>query len=789
MPATQVTNSTTEADFEARIDAAIRLAFPLLPRNTISHQTTFFFSFGGKEITVDGKSKNTAQARADIILRFRDKPLAVLELKRPGISLSEDDLSQGISYARILNPMAPLVVVSNGQAVRIIETHTSKEWQPSKPSEETISGLIQTAARVAANDLKTAVSTLMATNPEVWVQAVRKTTTSIIAELSGGWTDRLQSFVKDFLIPRKATKAVKDLLRGGSKLVIVEGSPLSGKSNVLRELVQDTQEDSDLVVFFIESEGRASSLRQISDILAQELDWPVSQEETRTWLKHLSNSDGPKLVIAIDGIGSDFDNSRDEIIDLTSTVFGPKLALVVELDDTVADAAVHRGRKASRIGRLSRRVFVRTLDDEEFLSACNLLSERRVEMMHGAKLSKEFRSPWVLRAATSHIVRQPKHGDPHVAGGIPPLLSLGLIGLARGSFNYKARETFQAIATAALEDAMDVKRPISLILESAETYVVRKKTLKKQLSESDITDVVDHGFLKSIIHKSGEPLLVALIPELVASEASVVLARQLIQRARQSSEKTAIWISRIAANLPLGDIVAAHAFIDAAKLDQGIPLDVIASLMGCSPRKEVLKEGSKFAVHMPETGTLHLTTRANGYTVRTTRGNELFIPFDPEDATATFYADVHSWLILSHLAGIPLAAVNEKDNEDIQRIDPYILMKVGKCPMVLRRPSADPDMNIIPEHDFQDHGSIVCHKAGIVEPITLSIFNFLCGEANGAEEWVKAAVASNSLPLLARLDIALRAASEMADENISQFAQAALDNWISPAMSVFLPKH
>jgi hypothetical protein len=791
MPATQVTKSSTEADLETRIDAAIRMVFPFLTRNAITHQTTFSFSFGGKKITVDGKSKYSVRARADIILSFENKPLAVLELKRSGLVLSDEDSNQGLSYARVLNPSPPLVVVSNGQEVRFIETHTGQEWHPKERSGKMLAGLVQAAARVADNDLKAAVGTLMATSPEVWIQAVRQTTTAGIAELSGGWNDRLLPFVNGFQLPRKATKDVSALLQGGSKLVIVEGTPLSGKSNILRELAQDSEKDTDLVVLFIESGGATKVLQQVADTLAQELDWPVSKEEARTWLKNLSNTEGPKLVVAIDGIGLNLAESRDEIVDLTSLAFGPRLAFVIELDNTNAEMAVlnSTGRKASAIGRRAGRVRVMPLDDYEFKSACVSLWNHRIGVTAGAQLSPELRLPWVLRAIGSHFVSQPKHSDPNLAGMIPPLLSVELISLTRGAFPDEMRTIFQAIATAVLEDAEDAKRPITLMLESAGTYVVQKKTLKKQFSESELRRIVEQGLLRPILHESGEPLLVANIPELVASEASVVLARQLRQRALQSSKKAARWLSMLAANLPLGDVLVAHAFVDAAIQDQSLPFDVITALMEHPPRKEIIKEGSRLTMHLPDSGTLHLTARTNGFSVSPAYGGNHFICFDPEDAPAVTYADIHAWLILSHLAGIPLAIVKREDNVAIQRVDPAILMVVGKCPIVLRRPNFDPNMSTILTHDFEDHGSFVCHKAGIVEPITLSIFRFLCSEGENAAEWIQKAAASGSLPLLARVDIALIELSSLAEAKNSTFAKEARDKWISPAMSTLLPLH
>ena len=41
---------------------------------------------------------------------------------------------------------------------------------------------------------------------------------------------------------------------------------------------------------------------------------------------------------------------------------------------------------------------------------------------------------------------------------------------------------------------------------------------------------------------------------------------------------------------------------------------------------------------------------------------------------------------------------------------------------MLRRPDGDVEPRGILVHDVPDHGSFVCHEAGIVEPITMSMF-------------------------------------------------------------------
>ena len=142
MPAKQLTTSPTEADLEASIHHAVAQAFPWLARGSIRHQTRFAFSFGRKKIEVDGAEVSRAESRSDIILYNGERPLAVLELKRAGVPLTADDDAQGLSYARVLNPSPPLVVVTNGNDLHIVETHGGKKWAATVPTEQEFQALV-----------------------------------------------------------------------------------------------------------------------------------------------------------------------------------------------------------------------------------------------------------------------------------------------------------------------------------------------------------------------------------------------------------------------------------------------------------------------------------------------------------------------------------------------------------------------------------------------------------------------------------------------------------------------
>lgn len=74
MSVTKQTTRETEADLEARINAAVRVAFPWLPSGALKHQTRFLFKFGRAVVEIDGAAVSSAQARADVLVQFNNTP-------------------------------------------------------------------------------------------------------------------------------------------------------------------------------------------------------------------------------------------------------------------------------------------------------------------------------------------------------------------------------------------------------------------------------------------------------------------------------------------------------------------------------------------------------------------------------------------------------------------------------------------------------------------------------------------------------------------------------------------
>jgi hypothetical protein len=784
----KLTTKPTEADLEAEIHHALKVAFPWLKSTELKHQTRFSFTVGRTSLEIDGALVSKADARSDILIYHGDRPLAVLELKRPRVDLTENDIAQGLSYARMLHPQPPLVVVTNGKDLRILASHTGEDWAPANPSQEELAKLMSAAVKTAEAGIQQAVDVLLGPTSTVWAAAIRASTALTINDLSGEWNDSLVPFVSNFLIPRNATEKLYEDIKRNKPIVILNGPPLVGKSCILRELCYKAAADDTLAILFLEADGTAASgvIQTLANLLADTLGWSVSPEETRTWLRRLSRGTGPMLVLAIDGVGVVRDEMRRDIEELTSEAYGAKLRLVLAVDDTVVPRLVlnETGRKKTRLGRRATEVSVGPLDDAEFEAALLHLSEdHHICFMQGCDSTPEFRIPWILRTLIANFASDPKYQS-GLAPLIPSLLGLDLIRYVRKRFqsDHTLLRQFHDVALAVLLDSRDRERPISLILESMSAFVVKSKTLQNRMERVDILSLEQKGYLKPRPHASGEHIFVPRLPELLLSEIALILGNELKQRIVQDVKKAGDWLVAHTANLPLGDLIGAQAILDSFNTPGDLPLDFINHLLTVRPHSKEVRPGTRAAMHVPGAGMLELLFKEDKSIVAKIRGKETIIEHDANYAEYTMYADVQSWLILSYLCRYPLLAQSCKDEQIVGRIDPIVLIEVGACQMVLRRPSGNIDNNRVMTHDLPGNVSIVCHQSGIVEPITLSILEFLGREGSRTTEWLEEILKRNSFPLLARTQIALGQLMQIDDEPTAMWAKKMLNELINPAL-------
>lgn len=771
-----------EAELEARIAHAVRQALPFLKADDIRHQLRFTIRLGHQLIEVDGKAA-LATGRCDILLVKDDRPLAIMELKRPDLALSEDDRAQGVSYARVVEPWAPLVVVTNGTDTRFFSTFTGAAWEPDDPSEQALAKLFDTSASLAEADLRNAVETLLGPGPSVWMPLVRAITDDTLGDLTGEWDDPLRPFAKGLLFPRKATSEIAHRLHRGACAVIVAGTPLSGKSNVLRELaLRLNREDDHAVLMLDASSARHGILQTVANVMTQSFGWSVSTDNVRSWLLKLSDAaNAPSLVLVVDG--ADTESMRAELDELASAAFGSNLQLVLAFDKSRVETLTMNttGRQTTRFGNLAGEpVPVELLDDEEFAAMTQVMGHHRIGFMDGAQRALEYRIPWLVRSVVADVLADEEYTNDKLEARLPSLVGLERLEHARKRFahDHLLVGRYMTLAEAVIDNLGKRDKSVSFLIASAHAFVCRLETARAHLGEADLQALIEGGYLKHSLLSSGERIVVPQAPELLAVTTSRVLAQRLIEDVGDDVEEATKRLVRTCAHIPAGDVVGARSIVDAAALRGGLPSGVISSLLDSPPHKEELTPGMRVAI--PVSGLeLDATVDKDGNLLVTGPGGSRHL-IELEIDDETLMGGLTSWLILSHVAGAPVCAIREGKEDIVGWLDIDLLVQVGTCPFPLRQPTVG-IIDGVRQHDGPGC-TIVCHKEGIIEPITFSLMRAMRFDGQRGELLVDEAVQSNNIPLLARLHIALSRLSRISEQDVAGWAAEALEKRVWPAL-------
>jgi hypothetical protein len=393
----------------------------------------------------------------------------------------------------------------------------------------------------------------MGSDPQVWTSAVAAASRDAIAELTATAGHPLRPF-GPLKVRRLATREVASKLAAGARLVLVSGAPLSGKTNVLEQIVRmlNPQVAAGL---FLEC-GAREVFQKIADLLADALDWPVNPEAARNWVRSISQSTGPLLVLAIDQLDPENREDVRMVEDLTSGAFGAGLRVVVGLDEGAMRRVLQSpdGRRESPIGRRAEVVEVSDLTEPEFHWAVGALAALDMGIMHGGQHSPDLRRPWLLQAMATRLSGIKREGF----GVLPAVPGLEILAQARANFgDPELRRRYGALARAVAADAQDQSKPDGMALQLTNRFFVRRATMEAMLQPADAAWLLKQGYLTPSIGEENTPVATVAFPELLASELARHLAVELRAIVDDDPELAAEWLTGAASNFVLGDVVAA----------------------------------------------------------------------------------------------------------------------------------------------------------------------------------------------------------------------------------------
>ena len=266
-----------------------------------------------------GKNKHLVRGRSDILCHINGKNLFVVELKKDSLTISQEDIDQGISYARLLDNIAPFTIVSNGSETKVFDSVTKKELTGTNISEQsdfwrndcTLS--TDEDLRIRYTALKSFVS-FSDSNLKIFCEAQVKDRMSPIV---GNIEDSSSKFIKDLHVKRKILHDIFDkFIQKEASVFGIVGNAGVGKTSSMCSLALKSLQNN-FVFFYNAALINKSPLHYISQDLNLFFSGKNDSEIVLKKLNEFGRTLNKKIIIFIDAIDENINaNFSQEISEI-----------------------------------------------------------------------------------------------------------------------------------------------------------------------------------------------------------------------------------------------------------------------------------------------------------------------------------------------------------------------------------------------------------------------------------------------------------------------------------------
>lgn len=262
-----------------------------------------------------GKSKHIIKGRSDILCKRNGKNLFIIELKNDSISIDQEDIDQGISYARLLSDnIAPFTIITNGKYTRVFDSISRKELTGTQISKQssywqngyTLSTDIELRIRYEA------LTNFVSFSPENLKRFCENQVRDRMGTIIGNIDDPHAKFVKELYIQRQGLQnAFNTFVSSPATVFGIVGSAGVGKTSAMCSLALQKLDD-EFVFFYNATIINKSPLEQI----AQDLNGVFS-----------SKSDSDIVLKKLDELGKFLNKSILIFIDAIDESINSNLAI------------------------------------------------------------------------------------------------------------------------------------------------------------------------------------------------------------------------------------------------------------------------------------------------------------------------------------------------------------------------------------------------------------------------------------------------------------------------------
>lgn len=753
-----------EATLESKIDRVLSSIFPTFKEVKVVHQKSFSIKFGHHNVSVDlnEPSKYSARAIFDILLTIGGKNVILLELKREDLALKDEDVEQGLSYARLTHPMPPITLISNGKDNWFFNTYTKEKIDTSTVDLELIQKLTNNSFELALNDFKDAVSIVLNKDYSVFSKIVNQISEQKFNRQVGKIGELNKPLCPEFIIERTILVAIEQYFDKSVPLVGVIGSAFSGKTNLLYQFFLKKKAQNNFLLYIDCNDHNYSIFQQLANHFTGNAKILITKDQIREWIINaLSNSVDSKFYLLIDNFNNEIpEEIKNEIIELIDIFNGVNHHTLYTIDEYNYKkiAFVENRQYKTIIGEQSKIVKLDEFNDDEYNATNKLLHNKfQVIIEHGGHYTPEYREPRIIRQLASLYKLESQVGKYTKIIAVPDLNLLNAISTSK-AYSNSIHDIYRKIAFCFLSENNLRRQDTDFSIVASGSGAILTKTFKDQFPE-DFEVLIKSSTVIFRELRNGMKIIYPKMPELIAYHSIPLIVKIIdkeIKQKKSFEDICKIFIDCVTP-IPYCDIAATGVLMKFGTVENiEIFSELIQELLKIPPRIEQINKGTKTLMYLNDIGHVQVNFEDN---------------IDGEFFTTDFLP----YAILSQIAGYPLRLIgNEEYSEYAFHL--YLLNELGSNRNLLRRADVRSLHNMKPleAYDWEEIGYIVSGHEGIIEPIVQSIQKCFLEIPKEIETLYNRAFKENNFPLLWRIYLALRTMINYSDSNLSNQAKEFL---------------
>lgn len=751
-----------EATLEARIAQVLQSTFPTFKEVGVIHQQSFSIKLGHHNVLVDLKEpkKHPTRAIFDILLTIDGQNTILLELKKEGLKLTENDISQGISYARLTHPMPPITLISNGQDNLFYNTYTKEKLEENTLDITYLKALTDNSFQLATNDFKDAVKLLLNKEPELFAKVVNQISVLRFNRLIGEINDFTKSITKEFSIERDLVEEIWQKCQLNQSLIGVIAPAFSGKTNLLYQFFEKSIAKNGISLYFNCLDYHYGILQYLANHFSKETKTSIKKDQIREWIINAFNDiSNTKFYLLLDNFNNEIpEHIKSEIIELIDLFDGHNHNIIYTTDEFNYQkiAFFENRRYKTLIGEKSIILKLNELSDKEYdATRLFLFNNFRAEIDQGGHYAPEYRQLRILRHFTGLYKNQIPKNKIAKIDAVPGYRYLQLMSQNK-IYHQRIHELYEKITHCFFLE-YDKRKKIPELNVAAYGSGAITTDIFKETFLDEYDSLIKSTFIVTRTLSNGLKIIYPKIPELISLYAINYIKSKLINsKSDKNTSVTCNQFINLTRPIPYCDIVGCGVLIKIAHA-QEIDLfsNLVLDLLELPPKKEKINAGTKVLMYVEDKGNIQ-------------------IEFENDDEEHGFMSNFFPFSVLSQLGSYPLRIVDNKSrNKPNYTFHREMLEILGSSPHFIRKPDARSFSNWKPMQswDIEDVGTIVSGREGIIEPIVQSINECFIKIPKQIKLLYNKGFKENNILLIWRCYLALRQFTNISDAKLSKQAK------------------